>query len=54
MLTVRILADLPAAQQPKISVVDTGSASFRALLAYEHSEHPSYSVCDVELPAQVK
>ena len=54
MLTVRVLADLPAGQQPKVSVLDTGSASFKALVDYDKTLHPGFGVCDVDLPSKVQ
>ena len=48
MVTVRVLADLPAAGRPKISVLDTQSAAFKALAAN------AVSVCDIDLPAKVE
>jgi peptidylprolyl isomerase len=51
MKTVRVMADLPPAQQIKVQVLDTTSASFKALVAYDKTQHGgSFSVCDVELP----
>jgi peptidylprolyl isomerase len=55
MITVRVMADLPPAQQIKISVLDANSPSFRALVAYDHTQHGgSFSVCDVELPVKTQ
>jgi peptidylprolyl isomerase len=51
MKTVRIMADLPPAQQTKVQVLDTQSPGFAALLAYDKTLHGgSFSVCDVDLP----
>jgi peptidylprolyl isomerase len=51
MKSVRVMADLPADQQTKIQVLDTTSASFKALVAYDKTQHGgSFSVCDVDLP----
>ena len=53
MRTVRVMADLPADRQAKVQVLDTASASFTALLAYQKSQHgDSFSVCDIDLPAR--
>jgi peptidylprolyl isomerase len=55
MLTVRVLADLPAASQPKLTVLDSRSASFKALVDYDHTQHGgSFSICDVQLPVRVQ
>jgi peptidylprolyl isomerase len=48
MVTVRVLADLPAAGRPKISVLDTQSAFFKAMAA------DAVSVCDIDLPSKVE
>jgi peptidylprolyl isomerase len=48
MVTVRVLADLPAAARPKVSVLDTQSAAFKALAAN------AVSVCDIDLPAKIE
>jgi peptidylprolyl isomerase len=47
MTSVRVAADLPAAQQPKVQVVDTGSAWVKNAAKY------AADVCDIELPAKV-
>ena len=55
MTSVRLLADLPEAQRPKISVLDTQSAYFKATLASEIATKGSdFSVCDVAIPAKVE
>jgi peptidylprolyl isomerase len=48
MVTVRVLADLPAAGRPKVSVLDTRSAFFKAMSA------DAISVCDIDLPSKVE
>ena len=48
MVTVRVLADLPANARPKVSVLDTSSATFKAAAAN------ALSVCDIDLPAKVE
>jgi peptidylprolyl isomerase len=51
MKTVRVMADLPVADQPKVQVLDTMSPSFKALIAYDKTLHGgSFSVCDVTVP----
>jgi len=47
MTSVRVAADLPAAQQPKVQVVDTKGAWVKNAAKY------ALDVCDVELPARV-
>jgi peptidylprolyl isomerase len=53
MKAVRVMADLPPADQPKVQVLDTMSPSFQALVAYDKTLHGgSFSVCDVTLPVR--
>ncbi len=55
MLTVRILADIPAAQRPNVRVIDPAGAWFRAAVADVRAKHPgAFSPCDIDLPVQVK
>ena len=55
MLTVRLLADLPAAQRPVVQVMDTRSKIFAALVDKRRAElGGAFSLCDVEIPVQVK
>jgi peptidylprolyl isomerase len=51
MKSVRVMSDLPPDQQTRVQVLDTTSAAFRALVAYDKTQHGgSFSVCDVQLP----
>ena len=53
MTRVRVLADLPQAERPKLEVMDTRSAAFRAIVARERRrEGADFSVCDVEIPTR--
>ncbi len=54
MLTVRVLADLPAAQRPTVRVIDTRGPWFTAMVARETAKGLPVSVCDLDLPSQVK
>ena len=55
MLQVKILADLPEANRPKVRVIDPASAWAKAEIARERaSEGPDFTVCDVKLPAQAQ
>lgn len=55
MLTVRVLADLPAAQRPQVRVIDPRGAWFTAMTARVRAEKLiGLSVCDLDLPSQVK
>jgi peptidylprolyl isomerase len=47
MTSVRVAADLPPAQQPKVQVVDTASAWVKTAAKYADD------VCDIDLPAKV-
>ena len=54
MLTVRVLADIPEAQRPKIQVMDARSPAFQALVAEtQKAKGDSFSICDVEIPSKV-
>lgn len=55
MLSVKLLADLPADKRPTIQVMDTRSAAFKALVAKRQAEMGAgFTNCDVDVPAQVK
>jgi len=55
MLSVKLLADLPADKRPTVQVMDTGSAAFKALVAKRQAElGGGFTNCDLDVPAQVK
>jgi peptidylprolyl isomerase len=55
MQTVRVLADIPAAQRPSVRVIDTQGAWFKAMTASALAQKPdTFNICDLDLPAQVK
>jgi peptidylprolyl isomerase len=55
MTSVRVLADLPAAQRPQVRVIDTRGPWFAAMTARVRAEKLiGLSVCDLDLPSQVK
>ncbi|MET3665964.1 peptidylprolyl isomerase [Caulobacter sp. 1776] len=55
MLSVKLLADLPADKRPSVQVMDTRSAAFKALVAKRQAElGGSFTNCDVDVPVQVK
>jgi peptidylprolyl isomerase len=55
MLTVRVLADLPAGQRPQVRVIDTRGAWFAAEAARVRAEKLiGLSMCDLDLPSQVR
>ena len=55
MLRVRVLADIPPAEQPKLEVMDTRGQAFAALAArLKQAKGPAFSVCDLEIPTRGK
>lgn len=55
MLSVKLLADLPADKRPTVRVMDTRSAAFQALVAKRQAEMGGgFTNCDVDVPVQVK
>lgn len=55
MISVKMLADLPADKRPSIQVMDTRGAAFKALVTKRQAEMgPSFTNCDVDVPVQVK
>jgi len=55
MKTVRVLADLPAAQRPKVQVLDVAGPTFRAMVADVKAKAGGRPLnpCDIEIPAKV-
>lgn len=55
MQKVRVLADMPEAERPKIRVVDTRSPWFKAQLdRVRAAKGADFSACDVDIPVEVK
>jgi peptidylprolyl isomerase len=55
MLSVKLLADLPADKRPTVQVMDTRGAAFKALIAKRQAElGGAFTNCDVDVPVQVK
>jgi peptidylprolyl isomerase len=55
MLTVRVLADMPAAGRPIVRVIDTTGPWFAAQIAHVRAEKVvGASPCDLDIPSQVK
>lgn len=55
MISVKLLADLPADKRPSIQVMNTGSAAFKALVDKRRAEMGGgFTNCDVDVPVQVK
>ena len=55
MTRVRVLADIPAAERPKIQVMDTAGPAFKALVEQARARAGSRPLhpCDIEIPAKV-
>jgi peptidylprolyl isomerase len=55
MITVRLLADIPAAERPKIRVIDPAGPWFKAAAAREAAQKVvGASICDLDIPSEVK
>jgi peptidylprolyl isomerase len=55
MERVRLLADLPEKDRPKIRVIDPNGAWFKAEIARERAvKGADFSACDVNIPVEVK
>jgi peptidylprolyl isomerase len=55
MLRVRVLADLPDAERPKVYVMDAQGPAFARMAARVRQERGAdFSVCDIELPVIVR
>ncbi len=55
MTLVRVLADLPTAQRPKVQVLDVAGPTFRAMIAEAKAKAGGRPLnpCDIEIPAKV-
>ena len=55
MLKVRMLADLPEAERPRLEVMDTRGPAFRArVAAMKREKGAAFSICDVEVSSRVR
>jgi peptidylprolyl isomerase len=55
MLKVRVAADMPDAERPKIEVMDTRTAAFTRLAAkIRAAKGADFTVCDVEVPVRLR
>ena len=55
MTTVRLLADIPAAERPSVRVIDPRGPWFKAMTdRVRIAKVVDFSVCDLDFPAQVK
>ena len=53
MLRVRVLADIPAAERPKLELMDVNGPAFAKLAAKARAARGAdFSVCDVEVPVR--
>ena len=52
---VRILADIPASERPKVRVIDPSSAWFKAEIESVRARMgENFSVCEIKVPSEVK
>ena len=52
---VRILADIPASERPKVRVIDPNSAWFKAEIESVRARMgENFSVCEIKVPSEVK
>lgn len=55
MLRVRMLADIPEAERPRLEVMDTRSATFASRVAtLKREKGAAFTVCDVEVPVRLR
>ena len=55
MTSVRVLADIPEAERPKVRVLDAGGAWFKVLVERARKDKVvGFTVCDIDLPGDVK
>jgi peptidylprolyl isomerase len=53
MVKVSVMADLPETQRPKLAVMDTGGAAFKAVVGrVRAAKGADFSICDVEVPVR--
>ena len=51
MRRVRVAADLPPAERPRIEVMDEHGEAFAALVErVRHEKGADFSICDIEVP----
>jgi peptidylprolyl isomerase len=55
MTRVRVMADLPPGERPRLEVMDTRSAAFRRRIArVRKREGADFSICDVDVPTRAR
>ena len=53
LVRVRMAADMPAAERPKLQVMDVRGAAFRALIEQRRKEEgPTFDICDMTVPSR--
>jgi peptidylprolyl isomerase len=54
MVRVRVLADIPEAERPKVEIMDTASPEFKAIIDQTRKVRGAdFSACDVTVPVKV-
>lgn len=55
MQRVRVASDMPAAERPKVKVLDTAGPTFKAMIAAEKAKSPGRPLdpCAIEIPTKV-
>lgn len=55
MLKVRMLADIPPAERPRLEVMDTRGPAFQArVAAMKREKGAAFTICDVEVPIRLR
>ena len=55
MITVQMLADMPAASRPKLMLLDTRSRTFQAEIEKaRQAKGADFSICDLQVPVEVR
>jgi peptidylprolyl isomerase len=55
MTKVQVLADIPEGQRPRVRVMDTRSKAFASIVEKMRKDKGAdFSICDVEVPAQIR
>lgn len=55
MLKVRVAADMPAAERPRLSILNPESPAFRTLVRQTRmAKGADFSICDLEVPVRVE
>jgi peptidylprolyl isomerase len=55
MTRVRVMADLPAAERPRVRVIDPRGPWMKAAIERARADKPAdFSLCDIDLPSEIK